>query len=155
MKRRWMFCVFVLCAVIATGCSSNATKKPSDSAGLDIESMEDSDTPAAESSAGNGEDGSNGDDSNNTLQSNNGNDSNNMDENGNENNITMETAKETALKKAGLTEKDGDWTKEKLDHDDGRAVYELEFVSGKLEYDFEIDAENGNILEYEKDSAHD
>ncbi len=69
--------------------------------------------------------------------------------------VTMEKAKEIALKKAKLSEKDGSWTKEKVDKERGRTVYELEFVSGNTEYDFEIDAESGKILEYEKDSVHD
>ena len=71
------------------------------------------------------------------------------------NTITMEKAKKIALKKAGLTEKDGTWKKEKTDRDDGRMTYELEFVSGEMEYDFEIDAESGSILEFEKESIYD
>ena len=67
----------------------------------------------------------------------------------------MEKAKKIALKKAGLTEKDGTWKKEKTDRDDGRMTYELEFVGGEMEYDFEIDAESGSILEFEKESIYD
>ena len=33
-------------------------------------------------------------------------------------------------------------------------TYELEFVSGEIEYEFEIDAENGNILDFEKETVH-
>lgn len=73
----------------------------------------------------------------------------------NSNTITMEKAKKIALKKAGLTEKDGTWKKEKTDRDDGRMTYELEFVSGEMEYDIEIDAESGSILEFEKESIYD
>ena len=40
----------------------------------------------------------------------------------------------------------------KLDHDDGRAEYEVEFHVGRTEYNYDIDAANGNILSYEKDS---
>lgn len=69
--------------------------------------------------------------------------------------ITIEKAKKIALKKAGLTEKDGTWKKEKTDRDDGRIMYELEFISGEMEYDFEIDAESGSILEFEKESVYD
>lgn len=65
--------------------------------------------------------------------------------------ITIEKAKKIALKKAGLKETDGRWKKEREDWEDGRRVYELEFISGRIEYEFEIDAENGNILEYDMD----
>lgn len=69
--------------------------------------------------------------------------------------VTMKRAKEIALKKAGLSEKDGNWTKEEVDRDHGKNVYELEFVSGNMEYDFEIDTKSGKILEYEKDLVND
>lgn len=69
--------------------------------------------------------------------------------------ITMEEAKEIALKKAGLQESDGSWKKEKKDREDGRMVYELEFVSGKTEYEFEIDTEKGTILDYDVESVYD
>lgn len=69
--------------------------------------------------------------------------------------VTLAQAKKIALKKAGLTESDGYWNKEKTDRDDGHTVYELEFISGETEYEFEIDAKNGNILEYDKESIHD
>ena len=39
----------------------------------------------------------------------------------------------------------------KLDRDDTRVVYDIEFRHGLVEYSFEIDAENGKILEWEKD----
>lgn len=69
--------------------------------------------------------------------------------------VTIDAAKKIALKKAGLNEKDGKWKKEKKDRDNGRIVYELEFVSGKMEYEFEIDAKSGEVLEYDKDSVYD
>lgn len=65
--------------------------------------------------------------------------------------IGMEAAKKIALGKAGLTEQDGSWKEEKRDRENGRIVYELEFVSGNMEYEFEIDAQHGKILEYQQD----
>lgn len=69
--------------------------------------------------------------------------------------ISLKQAKSIALSKAGLTEKDGHWEKAKRDIEDGHAVYELEFISGEMEYDFEINAKNGNIIEYQKESVYD
>ncbi len=69
--------------------------------------------------------------------------------------IGIEAAKKIALTKAGLNEQDGTWKEEKRDRDDGRVVYELEFVSGDMEYDFEIDAQNGKVLEYQQDPVND
>ena len=60
-------------------------------------------------------------------------------------------AKEIALAKAGLAEKDITFTKVKLEFDDGRYVYEVEFRNGRIEYEFEINAYDGRILSYDKD----
>ena len=46
---------------------------------------------------------------------------------------------------------DGRITKFKTERDDGRDVYEGEVVSGKTEYEFEIDIETGTILSWERD----
>lgn len=69
--------------------------------------------------------------------------------------ITMDEAKKIALEKAGLRESDGTWKQEKKEKENGRMVYDLEFIKGKKEYEFEIDAEKGTILEYNVESKHD
>ena len=67
------------------------------------------------------------------------------------NSITLEEAKKVALDDAKLTAADVTFTKAKLDYDDGRAVYDIEFYSGAKEYDYEIDAATGRILEKDID----
>lgn len=69
--------------------------------------------------------------------------------------ISLNKAKTIALSKAGLSEKDGNWDKAKRDIEDGQAVYELEFISGETEYEFEINAKDGKIVEYKKESVYD
>ena len=70
--------------------------------------------------------------------------------------ITVEEAKTIALNHAGLTANSVTFVKAKQDYDDGRLVYEIEFVTtsgnGYLEYDYEIDAATGNILSYDYDA---
>ena len=67
-------------------------------------------------------------------------------------NISEEKAKEIALEKVpGATVQDV--RKFKKDRDDGRYVYEGEILYNKMEYDFEIDAENGEIISWEQESA--
>lgn len=58
-------------------------------------------------------------------------------------------AKEKALDRAGLTASQVTFTKAKLDREDGRWVYEIKFYSGSKEYECEIDALNGNIIDWE------
>lgn len=60
-------------------------------------------------------------------------------------------AKSIALNHAGLTESGVGYVKVKLDYDDGRSVYEVEFQNGRMEYDYEIDAASGTILEWDAD----
>ena len=41
------------------------------------------------------------------------------------------------------------------DYDDGKLYYEGKIVLGNTEYEFEIDASNGNVVKWEKDSLYD
>lgn len=62
-------------------------------------------------------------------------------------------AKDLALTHADLTDSDITFVKVKLDHDDGRQVYEVEFYdSSYTEYDYEIDASTGKILDFDRDA---
>ncbi len=63
--------------------------------------------------------------------------------------ITPEAAVDAAEKAANLS--GGILTKNHLDHDDGRAYYEIEIVKDGMKYEFEINAANGAVLEQEKD----
>lgn len=65
--------------------------------------------------------------------------------------IGADKAKEAALAHAGLSANDVTFTKAKADHDDGRHVYEIEFFKGYVEYEYEIDAITGAVLDFEKD----
>ena len=66
-------------------------------------------------------------------------------------NITIEEAQNIALSHAGVSAADARFTKTKLDYDDGISKYEIEFVVGTYEYDYEINAANGTIIEYDID----
>lgn len=59
--------------------------------------------------------------------------------------IGIAAAKSAALKHAGLKASGVTFTKAKLDWDDGRMTYDVEFYSGGVEYDYELDAITGEI----------
>ena len=63
--------------------------------------------------------------------------------------IGMDKAQEIALNHAGVKAGDAYEFEAELDHDDGVTVYEIEFKSGKMEYEYKIDAYTGAILEHE------
>ena len=58
-------------------------------------------------------------------------------------------AKSIALNHAGLRENQAYDMDIELDDEDGKLVYEVEFKSGNMEYDYEIDAASGAILKHE------
>ena len=67
--------------------------------------------------------------------------------------ITLEEAKAVALKHAKLTADQVTFVKQKLEREDGRQVYDIEFyTSDYKEYDYEIDAATGLILEVDYDA---
>lgn len=68
--------------------------------------------------------------------------------------ISVDKAKEIAVGKAGLSVSGVTFQKAKLDYDDGRAVYEIEFFSGGVEYECEVDASSGTILDYSSEREH-
>ena len=68
-----------------------------------------------------------------------------------ENVIGNAAAKNAALKHAGITEAQATQLKVELDRDDGKLVYEVEFKSAGYEYDYEIDAVKGTILQSDKE----
>ena len=69
--------------------------------------------------------------------------------------ITLERAKEIALNHAGVKAADATFVETKQDYENGRLVYELEFivVSGGFakEYDYEVAAADGSIVSYDYD----
>lgn len=67
--------------------------------------------------------------------------------------MTAETAKETALKHAGVKADDVAYIKAELEREDGRQVYDVEFLTKDYkEYDYELDAEKGTILHYDSEA---
>ena len=59
--------------------------------------------------------------------------------------ISLDEAKKIALSYAGVKSEEAVFTKAKLDYDDGRAEYELEFIVGNTEYEYDIDASTGEV----------
>lgn len=66
--------------------------------------------------------------------------------------ISMETAKSIAMNDAGVSGESVSYSSAKLDWDDGRQVYEVDFFSVGIEYEYEILASDGSILKKKQDS---
>ena len=65
--------------------------------------------------------------------------------------ITENDAKAAAFKDAGVNESDATGVRVDLDRDDGILKYEVDFYVGGTEYDYEINAETGEIISSDKD----
>lgn len=69
--------------------------------------------------------------------------------------IGIDKAIEIALADAGFSANDVEITKQRADIDDGMNIYEVEFVNGETQYEYDIDEQTGNILEKGTDSIYD
>jgi uncharacterized membrane protein YkoI len=72
---------------------------------------------------------------------------NNINNNNTNAKITSDKAKEIALNHANLSKNS--------DYDDGIQVYDVSLYVNDVEYSYEINAQNGNIVSYEMDSIYD
>ena len=65
--------------------------------------------------------------------------------------ISADKAKKIALGDAKLAEKDVTFVKVELEFENSRLVYDVEFYSGNVEYDYDIDAVSGAIVSSDRD----
>ena len=60
--------------------------------------------------------------------------------------VSEAKAQEIALAHAGVKAADASITKSKLDYDDGRQVYEIEWYANGAKYDYEVDVATGEVV---------
>ncbi len=65
--------------------------------------------------------------------------------------ISVDQAKYIAASHAGFPVSDVDFSKVKLEKDDGMVIYEIEFYRNGIEYEYEINAITGEILKYDSE----
>ena len=63
--------------------------------------------------------------------------------------ITLEKAQEIALAQADVAAQDAVFEDKEFDHDDGTPVFELEFMAGGIEYEYDIHAVTGKVIKAE------
>ena len=69
--------------------------------------------------------------------------------------ISQEKALKYAYSKAGVSSSDVSNVRCSLDDEDGSWVYEISFRSGRSEYEYEVDAESGEILKQDIEAEAD
>lgn len=65
--------------------------------------------------------------------------------------LTAEEAQEIALNHAGFAADTVTHLRVEFEYDDGIAQYDISFRDGRWEYEYEIHADDGTILSFEKD----
>ena len=122
MKKMWITMLALTAAVSLTACGTAAAASASRTSGV---------APVA-SPSGNGSTGLAG----NTQST----------------DIGESAAKEIAFTDAGISAEQVQYLWSKMDYDDGKAVYDVEFVVNGVEYDYEIDAVSGTILSVDQEA---
>lgn len=69
--------------------------------------------------------------------------------------ISRGDAQRIALDHAGVTERQATPTKVELDIEDGKYVYEIDFLAGNMEYEYDINAKTGAIISADKELIND
>lgn len=78
--------------------------------------------------------------------------SNNQRPANNSTTISRQQALDISYRHAGITASQvTHYDDVELDSDDGRRVWEIEYKTGRMEHEFDIDARSGRVLNYERD----
>ena len=93
---------------------------------------------------------------NNTVNNPQNNNTNNAQNNtvNNTGEISLDKAKEIALSHAGLSADQVTFVQANMDFDDGIKKYDIEFYCNGQEYDYEINASNGQIIQFDYDMEY-
>lgn len=150
---------FILLGVVLTGCSNvgnmgnQEQNKPASTRGeITVETITQANKTASSSNTADTQTKSSANQK--AVQNTTNNNEGNQTANGS---ITEAQAKKIALEHAQLAEKDVTMVKAHLTMDDGRQIYEVEFYqNGTIfkEYDYEIDAQTGTIVNYDFDAEN-
>ena len=65
--------------------------------------------------------------------------------------ITKDQALDIALKQAGVAKKNAQYISVHKDYDDGREIFEVKFYVGMTEYNYDVDAVTGQIIDSDID----
>lgn len=132
-SRRIWLCSFMIAAVLLPGCAGSGQVKEQVKGDGAAEEQMQADMADASRKKGSGE----GNAQEASVQANSG-------------DIGLEAAKAAALQDAGLEADDVTFVKGKMDYDDGRAEYDIEFVTDAVKYEYEVKADDGKILKAEQ-----
>lgn len=130
--------IAALCILLLAGCQNSTGDIPTADATDSIQSSEPSETASNESAAE-------------TETAQNNTELSDTADNTDNRQLTADEAKAAALEHAGVNESEVTHSETEFDHDDGISVIEVKFLTSSHEYEYEINADNGNIIKYSRE----
>lgn len=130
--------IAALCILLLASCQNSTGDIPTADATDSIQSSEPSETASNESAAE-------------TETAQNNTELSDTADNTDNRQLTADEAKAAALEHAGVNESEVTHSETEFDHDDGISVIEVKFLTSSHEYEYEINADNGNIIKYSRE----
>ena len=140
MKKLSLAAIIVTVSISLAGCTNSGTASNGNETNTESTTQNSTESNVQNSSE-------------NSTQNNNVNNAENNNIN-NTGDISLDKAKEIALSHAGLSADQVTFVQANMDFDDGIKKYDIEFYCNGQEYDYEINASNGQIIQFDYDMEY-
>ena len=156
MKKLSLAAIIVTVSISLAGCTNSETASNGNKTNTESTTQNSTESNVQNSSESSTENNNVNNAQNNTVNNPQDNNTNNAQNNivNNTGNISLDKAKEIALSHAGLSADQVTFVQANMDFDDGSQKYDIEFYCNGQEYDYEINASNGQIIQFDYDMKY-
>ena len=156
MKKLSLAAIIVTVSISLSGCTNSGTVSNGNENNIESTTQNSTESNVQNSSESSTENNNVNNAQNNTVNNPQDNNTNNAQNNivNNTGNISLDKAKEIALSHAGLSADQVTFVQANMDFDDGIKKYDIEFYCNGQEYDYEINASNGQIIQFDYDMEY-
>ena len=156
MKKLSLAAIIVTVSISLAGCTNSETASNGNKTNTESTTQNSTESNVQNSSESSTENNNVNNAQNNTVNNPQDNNTNNAQNNivNNTGNISLDKAKEIALSHAGLSADQVTFVKVNMDFDDGIQKYDIKFYCNGQEYDYEINASNGQIIQFDYDMKY-
>ena len=156
MKKLSLAAIIVTVSISLAGCTNSETASNGNKTNTESTTQNSTESNVQNSSESSTENNNVNNAQNNTVNNPQDNNTNNAQNNivNNTGNISLDKAKEIALSHAGLSADQVTFVKVNMDFDDGIQKYDIKFYCNGQEYDYEINASNGQIIQFDYDMEY-
>lgn len=156
MKKLSLAAIIVTVSISLAGCTNSETASNGNKTNTESTKQNSTESNVQNSSESSTENNNVNNAQNNTVNNPQDNNTNNAQNNivNNTGNISLDKAKEIALSHAGLSADQVTFVQANMDFDDGIQKYDIKFYCNGQEYDYEINASNGQIIQFDYDMEY-